>query len=113
MASLRERFEAARRAPLLLGKHAVTIRRPTAWEVCELQRPGRVADLAWAAGFVVGWNLLESDLLPGGDPEPAEFDPVVFLGWIKDKPEHWPTLIGGVIGAFKDHRDAEEARGNV
>ena len=113
MASLRDKFEAARRQQLALGAHEITLRRPTAWEVCELQRPGRAADLAWAAGFVTGWNLLESDLLPGGDPEPADFDPVVFLEWIKDRPAHWPVLIDGVIGAFQRHRAAEEERGNA
>jgi hypothetical protein len=39
-----------------------------------------------AAGFVVGWSgVNESDLLPGGDPEPVEFDAELFAasncGW--------------------------------
>lgn len=113
MSTLREKFEAARRQLLPLGTHSVTIRRPTDWEICALQRPGSVADIAWASSFVVDWSLQESDLLPGGDPVPAPYDAYVFVEWIKDHPDLWSPLVDGVIRAYRQHRAAEDDRGNA
>jgi hypothetical protein len=109
----RARFEAARQSSLPIGKHTVTIRRPSPWDVVQAQAGGRRLNIEWAAGFVVGWDLIESDLLPGGDPEPVAFDADIFLSWLKDNPEFWQPLVKGVTGAYRTYEEALEARGNA
>ena len=110
---LRAKFEAARRSPLPVGPHTFTIRRPSPWDVATAQASGQKLNLDWAAGFVVGWDLKAADLIPGGDPEPVDFDPEIFRAWIKDYPDYWSPLSKGVYAAYKQHEEALAARGNV
>lgn len=107
------RFEAARQSALLLGKHTVTLQRPTPWDVSSAQGAGQRLDIEWAARFVVGWDFTEADLVPGGDPEPVAFDAAVFSAWVKDHPDAWQPLIQGVIAAYKAHEASLDERGNA
>ncbi len=108
-----ERFKAARRSVIELGSHKITITRPTPWDIAMSQENGGRPDITWAAGYVIDWDFQEIDLIPGGDPEPVAFNTAVFCDWIKDFPQHWGTLINGVIGAYQAYESALEARGNV
>ena len=66
-----------------------------------------------ATKYVVGWDLKESDLLPGGDPEPVVFDRAIFALWLADRADLWEPIVSGVVNAYRAHEDAQEARGNV
>ena len=107
------KFAAARQSALPLGKHSVTLQRPTPWDVSAAQGAGQRLDIEWAAQFVVGWDFTEADLLPGGDPEPVAFNADVFATWVKDHPATWQPLIEGVIAAYKAHEASLDERGNV
>lgn len=111
--AIRAKFEAARRSQLPVGSHMLTIRRPSPWDVATAQASGARLDLDWASSFVVGWDFQEIDLIPGGNPEPVDFDSAIFVEWIKDNPDHWQPLIQGVISRYREHEDTLSARGNV
>lgn len=107
------KFAEARQSALPLGKHSVTLQRPTPWDVSAAQGEGVRLDIEWAAKFVVGWDFTEADLLPGGVPEPVAFNAAIFAEWVKDHPDTWQPLIQGVIAAYKAHEEALDERGNV
>ena len=107
------KMAAARQSLLPVGSHQLTISRPTPWDVLNAQSEGKRLDIDWAAGFVVGWDLNESDLFPGGDPEPVSFDATAFRLWIKDYPAYWQPLIKGITEAYTRHEEALAERGNV
>lgn len=108
-----ERFKACRRSEVQIGGHQFTVSRPTPWDVAMAQENGGRPDIEWAARYVVAWSLCESDLIPGGDPEPVTFNADVFAEWIKDYPDYWQPLIKGVIDAYQAHEKRLEDRGNV
>jgi hypothetical protein len=58
--------------------------------------------------FVVGWELSEQDLIPGGSPTKVPFDPVLFAEWIEDQPDVWNELIKAVSDAYEAHCDKRE-----
>lgn len=107
------RFAAARASQITLAGHQITLRRPTPWEVATAQAADQRLDITWASSFAAGWDFLESDLLPGGVPDPVDFDSETFRLWVEDHPETWKPLIDAVIGAYKAHETALAERGNV
>lgn len=112
MASLAERYRAAQAIPVAVGGWQFTLRRPTDYEI-ETGRPGGWS-IPWVAGFVTGWaGVLESDILPGGNPEPAAFDPVLFALWVQDHPELWAPLSSAVADAYQSWSDARQKKGEV
>ncbi len=113
MATLKEKLQAARQVGLQLGSHRITLRRPTPWEIAKAHASDQRMDVVWAAGFVIGWDFTEADVIPGGLPEPASFDGEVFALWIQDYPDHWPTLVNGVVAAYQDHERAQAERKNA
>lgn len=108
-----EKMAAARRSNLPVGSHSLTITRPSPWDVLTAQAEGKRLDIEWAASYVVGWDFTEADLLPGGDPEPVEFNAKAFLLWIKDEPKLWKPLVDGIKDAYQQHEKALAERGNV
>lgn len=108
-----ERMAAARQSNLPVGRHNLTITRPSPWDVLTAQAEGLRLDIEWAAGYVVGWDLTEADLVPGGDPEPVAFNASAFRMWIKDEPNLWKPLVDGIKDAYQQHEKALAERGNV
>lgn len=106
------RFQRSRESTVEAGGHVFTLRRPAALDVVRARAAGAI-DLDFAFGYVVGWNLKESDLLPGGDPEPVAFDAALFKAWVADQPELWSDLATGVMEAYQRHEEAAENRGNA
>ena len=108
------RFQKSRESDVKAGGYTFVIRRPSQLDVARVGAEGGNVGLDFACRYVVGWpGLLESDLLPGGDPEPVEFDSDLFVAWIADKPDLWQPIIAGVIESFRRHEEASEDRGNV
>lgn len=97
-----------------VGRFAFTLQRPTPAEVL-LARAGRQAiDLPFVAAHVVGWSgVQESDLVPGGDPEPVAFDAALFKAWMDDEPDLWAPLSKALVDAYQSHEEAREARGKL
>lgn len=108
-----ERMEAARQSNLPIGDRNLTITRPSPWDVLTAQASGQRLDIEWAAGYVVGWDFTEADLMAGGDPEPVAFNAKAFTLWIKDEPKHWKALVDGVKAVYQAHEKALNERGNA
>lgn len=100
-----ERIRAARQRAVTVGGHAYTIRRPTDAEAIELSESD---GLTLIRRFVVGWDLAEIDLVPGGGPEPAPFDPALWAEWVADQPDVWAPLAIAIRAAYHDHAKARE-----
>lgn len=114
MALDRARYDLARQGRVTLGRFALIFLRPSPYAVAELSWLGRRFDLAFVEGQVVGWeDVLEADLIPGGDPVPATFDPALFSAWLRDRPDFWDPLTTAVIDSYNRYEEAREARGNA
>ena len=108
------RFQKGRESMIVAGRYSFTVRRPTQLEVVRLMADGGNVSIETACRHVVGWGgVQESDLLPGGDPEPVEFDGDLFAAWIADQPDLWGVIVKGVVDAVRQHEEAVETRGNV
>lgn len=108
------RFQKGRESVVESGSFKFTIRRPTQLEVIRLMSAGGNLSIETAATYVVGWEgVNEIDLLPGGDPEPVEFDAELFQAWVADKPDLWGLIVQGVIDACRRYEEALAERGNV
>lgn len=69
-----------------------SVRIPNAGEMADLGESlaGKPMTFRRVVGaFVVGWNLREIDLIPGGNPVAAEFSPALFAEWLN---EHEPAI---------------------
>lgn len=107
-----EKYRKAAQTRVEAEGYAFVIQRPSCADVAEITN--KRVSLDWAVRFVVGWEgVLESDLLPGGDPEPVAFDAALFCAWVKDRPTLWSPLIDGVIDAYQRYEEAAAARGKL
>lgn len=106
------RLKKARESRLEVGAFAFVIRRPTVAEIAKLRRAA--VDLEFTTQFVVGWEgVNESDLIPGGDPEPVAFNAEVFRLWIQDRPDLWGPISKEVIESYKRYEATLAERGNA
>ena len=94
----------ARESSVTVAGHAYTIRRPKQAELrADMTR------MEMVRRFVVGWDLTNADLVPGGLPDPEPFDAALFADWVDDQPTLWEPLYEAVIGAWNAHEAAREA----
>lgn len=106
--SLLEKRLAARQTTVEAGGHKFTIRRPTAYERASM---GGKAPFDLLCQFIVGWDLQAIDLIPGGDPVPAEINPALLADYLADVPELWEPLTLALADTIKLHDEAVEAAG--
>lgn len=104
--SLLAKRQASRETVVEAGGHKWTLRRPTAYE--------RAFDVdktkfELICGLIVGWDLTELDLVPGGSPVPAAFDRDLLADYMGDHPELWKPLIDAREEIIKAHNAALEA----
>lgn len=105
--SLIERLQRARQSTVESGGRSFTIRRPTDLEMHELH--GLIDQRALLVRFVVDWGAMpETDLVPGGGPDPVPFSPELWVEWIADHPEHWDDISRAVVDGYKAHKRALE-----
>ena len=102
--SLIEKIRKAREIGVEAGGHKFTIRRPTDEEALRLSREGDDM-LAVVKRFVIGWDLMELDLIPGGSGVAVQFDAELFAEWVADQPSVWEPLGQAVLEAYKAHTD--------
>ena len=108
------RFHKSRETHVEAGGHVFIIRRPTALDVARLQASGGALTIEHAVRFIAGWDkVTELDLIPGGVPEPLDFDNDLCAAWVSDRPDLWEPIIKGVVDAYRRHEEAQETRGNV
>lgn len=108
------KFQKSRESRVEAGGHVFILRRPTALDVVRLSVAGDNLTIENAVKYVVGWEQVnELDLLPGGVPEPIDFDPALCAAWVADRPDFWMPIVQGVIDAYQRHEAEMEQRGNV
>lgn len=110
MADLIAKRLAARESTVEAGGHAFTLRRPTAYDLSRIRAgidSGKTYDLL--CRFVVGWDLREIDLVPGGSPVPAPFDAALWADYLADTPELWSPLGDALTAQIAAHDAALEA----
>jgi len=100
MSALADKIRRARETQVEAGGYVFTIRRPTDAEAMSL---GKASVMDLVTRFVVGWNLKEIDLIPGGSPVDAPFDGDAFGEWVADQPETLSVLAAAIVDAYKAH----------
>lgn len=104
--SLLDKIRKAREVGVEAGGRKFTIRRPTDEEAMAF---GKSNLLEIVKKFVIGWELKELDLIPGGDGAAVKFDPELFAEWVADQPEVWEPLGTAILNAYKAHTDKRDA----
>lgn len=99
------KIRAARETRVTVDGRRYTVRRPTDAEAMDL---AGVTGLGLVRHFVVDWDLTELDLIPGGGPEPVEFDPLLWDVWIQDQPHLWGPLTDAILKAYQEHTRARD-----
>jgi hypothetical protein len=106
--TLAERIRKAREQGVEIGGHQFMVRRPTDEEAAAISAHGDGL-LVVVKRFTIGWNLNEIDIVPGGNPLPAPFDPETFGEWVADRPDVWEPLGAAIVNAYKAHAERREA----
>lgn len=98
--SLLERMRKARERDVDVAGRRFTIRRPSDAEAIAMdsRRP-----LDFARAFVVGWDLRELDVVPGGTDAPAPFSPEVWREYVDDHPELWDQIALAILDDYRAH----------
>lgn len=100
MNKLLDRLQKARQRKVDAGGFSFTIRRPTDLQMAKLA--GKDA-YELVLQYVVGWNLKEIDVVPGGDSIDAEFSAELWQSWIEDHPDLWLPLIEEIKKLYAEH----------
>jgi len=109
MSALAERIRKSRQTVVETLGHRVTGLRPSHLEVLEMQQADGGMNLRNCLKFVIGWDLKESDLVPGGVGEDVPFDTDAFVLWAEDNPQAWGDIMQGIVGAYQKHAAKLEA----
>lgn len=105
-----EKYKSAGQTRVEAGGHLFVLQRPALAEI--YLGGGQRADINFVAAHIVGWEKVnESDLVPGGDPEPLAFDSALCAAWLADRADLWAPLTEALIGSFKQYEEAQAARG--
>lgn len=109
--SLVNQLRKSRESVIDVCGHRLAIRRPTDLQATGMRYDSLRKAVEGVAPYVIGWeDMTELKLgIPGGTGAEVPFDSELFLEWISDKPEMWAPLSEGVLKAFTNHRDKEEA----
>lgn len=106
--SLVEKIRQARQSVFELGTHRFTVTRPTDEQALALSRAG-ASLLEVVKSHVVGWNLTELDIYPGGAGVPAAFDAELWAEWVADQPELWQPLGEYILALYEQHASQKAA----
>lgn len=107
--SLIDRMRKARESVVVIGDHRLTISRPTHLDAMGMQYESNREAITGISKFVVGWDVTELQLVPGGTNELVPFDNELFIEWLQDQPKLWEPLIDAVKGAYQVHADKLKA----
>ena len=104
--ALIDKIRKARETTIQINGKTWTIRRPTDEEAVQLGQSGL---LDMVKRFVIGWELTELDLIPGGDGSAVKFDAALFAEWVADQPDVWEPLGAAILEAYKTHAEKRDA----
>jgi len=111
--TLSEKIRKAREFTKEVGGHSFTLRRPTEveWFETVATRPdGSNASTARFLPFIIGWsNVIESDVLNGGDPHPLSFSESVRDEWLADRSDLFGPLITALMDEFVAYNEKRQA----
>ena len=99
---LEEKIRKAREVGVEADGRKFTIRRPTDEEMAIWRETGDSL-VAAVKRFVIGWELVELDLIPGGGPEKVPFNSALFAEWVADQPAVWTPLGHAILESYKAH----------
>lgn len=106
MSTLADKIRKARESVIEAGEFKFTIRRPTDVDMIEWTRH---RDPQTLLKFVIGWDgVKEIDLIPGGDPHPAQFDSEACAEWLKDRSDLFVTVVNGITDSYQNHKKTVE-----
>jgi hypothetical protein len=100
--SLIEKIRKARESVVEVDGKKFTIRRPTEAEQAQMFSAG-ASQLELVRQCVVGWNLKEIDLIPGGDPVDATFSTALWVEYVDDNSELWQPLREAIKDSIQSH----------
>jgi hypothetical protein len=103
--ALIEKLKRARETGVTVNGHTFTFTRPTEADMAAMQNQPTIDFLK---KFVIGWDLTELDIIPGGGPEKVPFDRALWELWIVDRSEYWGGIAESMIEAYKQHAAARE-----
>jgi hypothetical protein len=95
----------AREKQVPAGGHVFTIRRPKAAEMA-LRDWTRIGLVRF---FVVGWDLQNSDLMPGGTPDAEPFDAELWADFVEDRQDLWQPLSDAIMAEWASFCDRQQA----
>lgn len=101
MSNLGDKIRKARETQVEVNGHKYTVRRPTEAQRTEWFRDEGISPLELVRRCVISWDLLETDLLAGGNPIPAEFSSDAFAEYVNDNIELWIPLSEAIKEAIK------------
>lgn len=93
----------ARERRVEIGGHAYTVRRPRAAEMAN-----DMTHFELARRFVCDWDLKQSDLIPGGGPDPEPFESALWADWLEDEPDLWQPLSAAILELWREYVAARE-----
>lgn len=106
MKALIEKIRRARERDVEAGGHKFTVRRPTDEEAILMRG---APPLDFVKRFVVGWELTEMDILPGGgSAQKVPFDRELWAEWVADQPDLWEPLGIAALEMYNEHAKARE-----
>lgn len=103
--ALIEKLRKARELTIEAGGHKFIARRPTDSDALELVG---IKPIEFVQRFVVGWDLVELDVIAGGGPETVPFDPALWSDWVADHPELWQPISSAIMDAYTRHVQMRE-----
>jgi hypothetical protein len=101
-----EKLRKAREFVIEANGHKFTARRPTDCDAIELKG---IAPVEFVRRFVIGWDFVELDVIPGGGPDSVVFDSDLWAEWVADHPELWEPLAIPIMDAYRRHTEQREA----
>lgn len=93
----------ARESQVTIDGHVFTIRRPKPAEMI-----GDQTRMDLVRRFVVGWDLTNADLIPGGVPDPEPFEPALFADWVEDNADLWAPLADAILAEWRTYVAAKD-----
>lgn len=98
MQSLIGRLRASRETIVEAGGWKFTIRRPTGMALARSESSDALLRSA-----VIGWEIPEHEVVPGGGPEPAKWDVDACMEFLEDRPTLYSEIldrINEIVGAY-------------
>jgi hypothetical protein len=107
MSSLTAKMQRSRETAIKVDRFTFTVRRPT---VLEMVESGGKFTPRMLFGCLVGWEgVTQADLIPGGDPHPAEFDAQDCAEWLADSPHLLLPLMKAAVDAHQGYSEKLDA----